>query len=56
MGGPNLSEMDIKVFIPAPTFLFTILQKTLPKWKKEKIFPFVVKVGLKTNVEMHDFK
>ena len=27
MDGPNPSEMDIKVFIPAPTLLFTVLQK-----------------------------
>ena len=54
MDCPNPSEMDIKVFIPAPTFFFTILQKIFPKWKKEKYF-LSCKNGLKINMEMHDF-
>ena len=38
MDGPNPSRMDIKVFINAPTFLFTVLKKLFPKWEKEKYF------------------
>ena len=38
MDGPSPSEKDIKVSIPAPKLLFTVLQKIFPKWKKEKYF------------------
>ena len=38
-GQPNPSEIDIEVFIPTSTFLFTVLNKIFPKWEKEKIFP-----------------
>ena len=38
MDGPNPSGMDIKVFIPATTFLFTVLKNILPKSEKEKHF------------------
>ena len=38
MDGPNPLEMDIKVFIPAATFLFTVLKNIIPKWEKEKYF------------------
>ena len=55
MDGPNPSEMDIKVFIPAPTFLFTVPQKIFRKWKKEKYF-LSCKNGLKNKYGMHDFK
>ena len=37
MDSPNPSEMDIKVSIPAPTFLFYVLQNMFPKWKKKNI-------------------
>ena len=36
MDGLNLSEMDIKVFIPAPTFFITVLKNIFPEWEKEK--------------------
>ena len=38
MDGPNPWEMDIKVFFPAPTFLFTVLKIIFPKWEKKKCF------------------
>ena len=38
MDSPNPSEMDIKVFIPAPTFSFTVSKNIFPKWEKEKYF------------------
>ena len=38
MDGSNPSEMGIKVFIPAPTFLFTVLKNLFPKREKEKCF------------------
>ena len=38
MDSPNPSKMDIKMFIPAPTLLFTALKNIFPKWEKE-IFP-----------------
>ena len=46
MDGPYPSEMDIKVSIPAPMFLFTVLQNILPKWKR-KIISLVGKNGVK---------
>ena len=55
MDGPNPSEIDIKVFISAPTFLFTVLQKIFPKWKKEKYF-LSFENGLKNKYGIHDFK
>ena len=36
MDSRNPSEMEIKVFIPAPTLLFTILKNIFPKWEKEE--------------------
>ena len=54
MDGPNPSEMDIKVFIPAPTFLFTVLQRTFPKWKKEKYF--LSRKNRFEKMELHDFE
>ena len=38
MDSPNPSEMDIKVFIPEPTFSFTALKNIFPKWEKETYF------------------
>ena len=37
MDGLNPSENDMKVFISAPTFLFTVLQKIFRKWKGKNI-------------------
>ena len=51
MDGPNPSEMDIKVSIPAPTFLSTVLQNIFPKWKR-KIISLFGKNGVKIkNIE-----
>ena len=38
MDSPNWSEMDTKLSIPAPTFLFTVLKNIFPEWKTEKCF------------------
>ena len=46
MDSPNPSEMDIKVSIPASTFLFTVLQSIFPKWKRKNI-SLVGKNGVK---------
>ena len=44
MDSLNPSEMDIKVFIPAPTFLFTVLKNIFPEWEKEKNVSLVGKM------------
>ena len=46
MDGPNPSKMDIKVPIPTPTLLFTLLQKYSVNGKGKNISS-VVKNGLK---------
>ena len=38
MDGRNPLEMDIEVFNPAATFLFTVLKNIFPKWEMEKYF------------------
>ena len=43
MDGPNPSELDIKVSIPAPTLLFTVLQKYSVNGKRKNI-SFIVKM------------
>ena len=51
MDGPNPSEMDIKVSIPAPTFLSTALQNIFPKGKRKNL-SLVGKNGVKIkNIE-----
>ena len=37
MDGPNASEMDIKVFIPAPTFYIQFIQVYSLNGKREKL-------------------
>ena len=43
MEGPNPSEMDIKVFIPAPTFCLQSKKGIFPGWEKEKNISLVRK-------------
>ena len=37
--------MDIKLFVLALTFLFTVLKKIFPKWGKEENISVVVKIS-----------